>query len=105
VRAPRSKKVALGIFGQQTRADLNCIRDIRNAFAHSRALISFATPEVRDACGQLQTRYRNPPDPEDEAVLNDPGMKYFGAATQIALDLMHFAMRERGTTTQNPDLP
>jgi len=40
---------AMNIIGEKTRADLKCIRDIRNAFAHARISLSFETPEVADA--------------------------------------------------------
>jgi DNA-binding MltR family transcriptional regulator len=41
---------ALSIFGKITRDDLNCMRDIRNAFAHARISLKFTTREVTDAC-------------------------------------------------------
>lgn len=44
---------ALSIIGEKTRADLNCIRDIRNAFAHSRTTLAFEMPEISDACKTL----------------------------------------------------
>ena len=44
---------ALGIIGEDTRADLNCLKDIRNAFAHSRVNLDFDTPEIADACKSL----------------------------------------------------
>jgi DNA-binding MltR family transcriptional regulator len=44
---------ALNVVGEKTRADLNCIRDIRNAFAHSRVSLTFEMREVADACRTL----------------------------------------------------
>jgi DNA-binding MltR family transcriptional regulator len=44
---------ALGIIGKQVRIDLDCIRPIRNAFAHARKAIHFDTPEVAEACKRL----------------------------------------------------
>jgi hypothetical protein len=43
----------MGIFGKETKADLDLIREIRNAFAHSLQPISFETKEVIDMCGRL----------------------------------------------------
>ena len=39
---------ALAIIGEKTRADLNCIRDIRNAFAHAKVPLDFTHPLVRE---------------------------------------------------------
>lgn len=44
---------ALGIFGDQMRKDIKWIKDIRNAFAHTRVGISFKTPAVIAACDEL----------------------------------------------------
>jgi DNA-binding MltR family transcriptional regulator len=46
---------ALGLFGPQTRADLNNIRTIRNHFAHSLNLLRFEIKEVADICALLHT--------------------------------------------------
>lgn len=46
---------AMGIFGPKTRRDLDHIRLVRNAFAHSLTLIRFDSPEVADICNRLQT--------------------------------------------------
>jgi DNA-binding MltR family transcriptional regulator len=48
---------ALGLFSDTVRDDLNVIRRIRNAFAHSSLPITFESPEVSDEIGKLQTRY------------------------------------------------
>lgn len=45
---------AFKLIGPITRADLTLIRLLRNEFAHSRMPISFATPEVQDACKQFR---------------------------------------------------
>ncbi len=51
---------ALGIFGRRTRKDLDTIRWIRNAFAHSGKLLSFSTKEVADSCNLLTVVDRTP---------------------------------------------
>jgi DNA-binding MltR family transcriptional regulator len=48
----------LEIIGQKTRADLHCIRDIRNAFAHARISLTFDTPEISHACSTLTAPHR-----------------------------------------------
>src|SRR5262249_32789380 len=44
---------ALDIFGPQTKANLDCIRHIRNAFAHAVIPITFQTKEVSDLCSLM----------------------------------------------------
>jgi hypothetical protein len=53
-----------GILGQKTQKDLNLIREIRNAFAHTRRPLKFDLQVVRDVCELLYApdqRYREPP--------------------------------------------
>jgi hypothetical protein len=52
---------ALRIYGPDTHHNLDYIRLIRNAFAHSHVPISFETKEVKDAVGQLKELKRLPP--------------------------------------------
>jgi hypothetical protein len=47
------KAASLGIIGPQTTSNLEVIRLVRNAFAHSLSEIEFTTPEVERACSQL----------------------------------------------------
>lgn len=42
--------LAMGLYGPQTFHDLERIRAVRNAFAHSLWYITFSTPEVSDNC-------------------------------------------------------
>lgn len=54
---------AMEVFGDKTRSDLDRIRAVRNAFAHARKPINFATPAVETVCSQLrvQTLIKRPP--------------------------------------------
>lgn len=45
---------ALGLYGPQTRADLDAIREVRNAFAHSMTPIDFDTPEIINVCNRIK---------------------------------------------------
>jgi hypothetical protein len=60
-----SQKITLGralnIYGEQTRHNLDLIRQIRNAFAHSHAPITFETRQVKDAVGELREIRPLPP--------------------------------------------
>lgn len=51
---------ALGIIGRGARDDLGCLRQIRNAFAHSRRRIDFDSSEVQEACRQFTLPIRHP---------------------------------------------
>lgn len=41
---------SMGLYGAETKTNLDCIKAIRNAFAHAVIPISFDTPEVMAAC-------------------------------------------------------
>jgi hypothetical protein len=45
---------AIGLFGEETRFNLDLIKAIRNSFAHARLSITFATKPVADACALLK---------------------------------------------------
>jgi len=45
---------ALTIFGDEMRGNLDIIRTIRNAFAHSMTPISFSTSQIADVCALLK---------------------------------------------------
>lgn len=45
---------SMGIYGDVHKTNLDCIKAIRNAFAHSAQPISFDTPQVRSVCDLMQ---------------------------------------------------
>lgn len=45
---------ALSIYGTRTKANLNTMRHIRNAFAHAKIPVTFDTPEVAAVCAQFE---------------------------------------------------
>jgi hypothetical protein len=47
------KAFAHGLIGPDTKKNLEVIKEVRNAFAHSLSEIEFATPEVERACAML----------------------------------------------------
>jgi len=53
---------ALGLFGKRIHIELHHIREIRNAFAHTVANITFDMPEVANVCARLKTPDLYPPD-------------------------------------------
>jgi DNA-binding MltR family transcriptional regulator len=48
----------LGLISKQTLDDLNCIRKIRNEFAHSHFSIDFTNDKVKNLCLNLKTNFR-----------------------------------------------
>ena len=44
---------ALGLYGKQTRRNLDILRQVRNLFAHDISQLTFATPEIAHACKEL----------------------------------------------------
>jgi hypothetical protein len=44
---------ALRIIGQRATHNLYVIKDLRNVFAHAMSGVSFASPEIKDACDKL----------------------------------------------------
>jgi hypothetical protein len=52
---------ALEIFGQETKANLNTIKAVRNAFAHTKLPIGFETEQVKAACELLTIPILLPP--------------------------------------------
>jgi Mannitol repressor len=54
---------AIGIYGKSTREDLDKVRQIRNAFAHTLQLVTFDTPTIADLCASLHM-------PETSTVLS-----------------------------------
>ena len=49
-----SKAASVGLIGSKTTSNLDIIRRVRNAFAHSLSEIEFTTPEVERACSLLK---------------------------------------------------
>lgn len=44
---------SIGLLGERAQHDFNCIREIRNAFAHSKLRATFETKEVQSVCWQI----------------------------------------------------
>ena len=86
---------ALGIYGKQTRNDLETIRLIRNAFAHCRTPLFFFTEAVKDTCNLLTVTTRTPNLKEFPGVdipLDTPRKIFLGSTRLIsgALNRLHW---------------
>jgi DNA-binding MltR family transcriptional regulator len=53
---------ALGIIGSKTRKDLNCVRAVRNAFAHAQKPLQFDEPAISEICDRITAQQRDNPD-------------------------------------------
>lgn len=61
---------ALGLIEKETRREIDLIREMRNACAHARLAISFATPELKEVCKQVVSEVvPDLIDPENPEVL------------------------------------
>jgi hypothetical protein len=56
----------MGLFGEQTKQNLDCIKAIRNAFAHAIIPMSFETAEVKAVCELMTAPEILPPRTVDE---------------------------------------
>jgi hypothetical protein len=75
---------ALRIYGSETRTELDLIRDVRNAFAHSRRAISFSIPEVADICDLLRSYKQN----AETQEIAGPKKKFVDSCYRIAIKIM-----------------
>ncbi len=76
---------ALGLYGHLYRADLNCIRDIRNAFAHSKAIIDFDHPDVASACKELNGPFGKDTDDKKHWA---PRERFIRTASEMHIELL-----------------
>ena len=76
---------AFGIIDAGIRRKCDCIREIRNAFAHSPIAVTFETPEVVNACRQLPMYYDSLPGNRDPS---HPRSLYLSGCTYL---MVHFA--------------
>jgi DNA-binding MltR family transcriptional regulator len=79
LRAKTLMAFAMGIIDSQTRHDLDTIREVRNALAHTSLKISFDTPEVAALCNGLHALAF-----VDKANEKTPRAKY-SAATRLLM--------------------
>lgn len=86
---------ALRLFGPLAHADLTCIREIRNAFAHAKIKLDFTHPAVIEACGHLQF-------PTGEEKSADARSRFFRAAEKLHSDLLGII---NPSTPRTPEIP
>ena len=77
---------ALGIIGPKTRHDLDSIRDIRNALAHTVLKVGFDTPEVAALCKGLHTL--STIEKSHTTTLSNPRSQYVAVTRALMLRLV-----------------
>ena len=82
---------ALGFIGKKTLNNLEIVRLIRNAFAHSRKAISFSTPEIHAACKKLTITDQT--ESQESSMLfglplDDPRKRFLATARLLSDGLM-----------------
>jgi DNA-binding MltR family transcriptional regulator len=83
---------ATGIFEKDAADDLDCIREVRNAFAHTMFRLSFTTREITTACARLKKVDRV----ETEVLGRPPTARsrYLVSATTYAIALYKYSVGE-----------
>lgn len=72
---------ALGLIGKVTKHNLDLLREIRNAIAHSKKPLGFDTPEVKAVCRRLKLTQQVPNNPPEilatmEQSINRPKYRF-----------------------------
>ncbi len=89
---------ALGLISHEVRDELEHIREIRNAFAHSVVPITFDDPAVSNVCARLWSPDRYKPD--DPTVDRKAKGRFLLATRLVWLILSHYAHRKLHTRTE-----
>jgi Mannitol repressor len=74
---------AFGVIDEEMKRNFNIVRELRNAFAHSRTFVTFETPAIANACAQLSpwfTHFEDTPHDKDH-----PRTKYLGTSTRLSV--------------------
>jgi hypothetical protein len=108
---------ALGIFGSDTRHDLELIKLIRNTFAHSQKPLKFELPEVRAVCDHMKlpgSKWRilppfmlRLPDTKSESWFNEnhPKTRLAIGCYSIIYPVLNFAFSTQYKNTKHTSLP
>jgi DNA-binding MltR family transcriptional regulator len=83
------------VIGKETLADLNLMRQIRNVFAHSRAVVNFDSPEICLACQKISLFRRIGPESE-RLVDGNPRKAFFNGIFEYSLWLFTYDIHREG---------
>ena len=100
-----SGKIIIGyathLIGPRTRDDLDCIREIRNAFAHTVGSLSFETSQIAAHCAHLQLPTQFPASPKGPYEMpwppppNEPRRLYMATINLLWLYLLEDATTDK----------
>ncbi len=104
---------ALGLYGPVLKMDLNVIRNIRNAFAHTMMPITFDSHEVENELKNLKFlgwNYQNPsipghPDPKEFSFPDSNRKKYTNTVRLLVRRLFFFGLISNRKPPVPPKLP
>lgn len=104
---------ALGLYGPVLKMDLNVIRNIRNAFAHTMKPITFDIPEVENELKNLkflEWNHQNPsipghPDPQEVSFPDSNRKKYTNTVRLLVHKLYFFGSITNRKSPDQPNLP
>lgn len=86
---------AVGLYGPLTKEELECIKAVRNAFAHGALTLDFKTPDVVAICNTLSLFEKSAP---SEGYLgNTPREKYISTVAFISSRLRRNILQPRGS--------
>jgi hypothetical protein len=89
---------ALGIYGEVMQHNLDLLRHLRNAFAHSHAPITFTTPEVAEAAAHFKHQTLLPPynlGAETKPLPEEPRARFHQACETMSHNLIVWGWRQR----------
>jgi hypothetical protein len=90
-----SMAAAYEAIGPISRENLRLIRHIRNAFAHAKVPITFQTPQVAAACGELQrVNIFDPPEEVDQSPQMTPRARFEIVCAETMIRLSTYAGRD-----------
>jgi hypothetical protein len=91
---------ALAIYGEVMQHNLDLLRHLRNAFAHSHVPITFETPEVAGAIGQFKLQTLLPPynlGAERKPYPDEPRARFHHACETMSHNLIVWGWRKHET--------
>jgi DNA-binding MltR family transcriptional regulator len=90
---------ATGIYERTVADDLDCLREVRNAFAHTIRHIEFDTPEVATVCSRIQIIDRTMESFPQSDWVPSARSRYLISASFYTLALYRFSLGERDQWT------
>lgn len=91
---------ALAVYGEMMQHNLDLLRHLRNAFAHSHVPITFETPEIAEAIAHFKVQTLLPPynlGAESKLYPEEPKARFHHACETMSHNLIVWGWRNRET--------